>query len=273
MSRTWSLALALLLAACASNRFASLQPGMGEDAVRAKVGREIRRIEHRDYVVHLHPGPKPGGVVFLKFREGRLDASGSVPAWSVDAGQEPPRPLNAEQYFAISVRLAGLGLKEEGFALMRRWAAENPDSSAGATLRGILFSEGDEPDSAFGVHRAAIAAAQDDKLRTEHRNNLLASYIRARRYDEGETYAQELLADPALDTAMLHGIRYNLACIYSIQNRKAKAVEQLKLAIDRRPDAFDQAFLDGDRDFDNIRTEPGFLEQRARLKPGKRRRG
>jgi tetratricopeptide (TPR) repeat protein len=262
-----------LLAACASNRYAALKPGGSEEEIRAKVGREERRIQHEEYALHLHPGPKPGSYTFLKFREGRLDRLGVAPSWGIDLEMEPPRPLTSREYFAVSVRLLDLGLSEEGFALMRRWAGSNPDSSAGPTFLGMLYVKGDKPDSAFAVHRAAIGTARDAKERSTHQNNLLACHIQTRRYDEGEAYALELLADKGVEPALIHSIHYNLACIYSLQNRKAKAVEQLAKAIDKGPDAFDQAFLDTDDDFDNIRTEPGFLEARSRLKPGKRKGG
>jgi hypothetical protein len=46
-------------------------------------------------------------------------------------------------------------------------------------------------------------------------------------------------------------------------------VGQLRNAMERRPEAFSRAFLDTDHDFDNIRSEPGYLDLRARLQPDK----
>jgi tetratricopeptide (TPR) repeat protein len=127
------------------------------------------------------------------------------------------------------------------------------------------------PDSAIAVHERAVAAAKDPKEKSGKKNNLLANYIRIRRLDQAEAVALELLADPTMDSSARHAMHYNLGCIYSRQGRKALAIEQLTKAVDIRPKQWARSYLDTDPDWDNVRTEPGFLEQRKRLPPGKAR--
>jgi tetratricopeptide (TPR) repeat protein len=85
-------------------------------------------------------------------------------------------------------------------------------------------------------------------------HNLAGVYVAQKQYDLAiETYSRLLAVNP--DFALAY---YNLACIHAVNGRTAEAVSNLKTAVDKGYNNFEQ--IKKDTDLDSIRAEPGYVE-------------
>lgn len=262
----WYVALFFLLG-CTANQIATFPPGSNINDVRKSLGKEKTTISYPEYILFVYETMDPDNYTVLKFVNGALTFQGLVPKWVVQSiGQFGPQAtMDINNYYRMARRLQKQKLNKDACALMRRYAEANPDSGIAVNYLAQLYMFDSLPDSAAFVYENALKAEKRINARSSLQNNELAFFIRSRQYQKAEEFGKVLLADSTV--LFKYGIHYNMACIYSRQNKKPESIQELKEILNNK--GFTKKQLDDDKDLDNIRNEPGFLEIYKQLPMGK----
>jgi tetratricopeptide (TPR) repeat protein len=260
----------ILLVGCTANQIATFPPGSNINDVRKSLGKEKTTISYPEYMLFVYETMDPDNYTVLKFENGTLTAQGLMPKWVVNSlGKSgESAKMGAYSYYSMARRLQKQKLNKDAYTLMRRYGEDNPDSGMAITYLGQLYLNDSLLDSAVLVYENALRGEKRINVRSSLQNNELALFIRARQYRKAEEFGKALLADSTV--LFKHGIHYNMACIYSIQNKKTEAILQLKEILQHLDSGFNKKQLDDDKDLDNIRKEPGYLEIYKQLPAGKK---
>jgi tetratricopeptide (TPR) repeat protein len=258
-----------LLVGCTANQIATFPPGSNINDVRKSLGKEKTTISYPEYILFIYETMDPDNYTVLKFVNGALAFQGIIPKWVVQSiGQFGPQAkMDANNYYSMARRLQKQKLNKDAYALMRRYADENPDSGMAVTYLAQLYMLDSLLDSAAFVYENALKEEKRIHARSSLQNNELALFVRSRQYQKAEEFGKVLLADSTV--LFKFGIHYNMACIYSLQNKKAEAILHLKEILQHLDSGFNKKQLDDDRDLDNIRKEPEYLEIYKQLPKGK----
>jgi tetratricopeptide (TPR) repeat protein len=256
------------LCACAVNKFASIPLGTDIEDARRRVGHEKSYILAPKYMLLIYePADDRTNYTVLKFVDGKLEMRGLIPKWVINQGRGEPGAKRQEgpqrSYCIPALRLRKQGLHEEAYNLMKRYIADHPDTIDAYSCLAVIYREDSLGDSSKALYEKAIAGQRDPKKIMRLRMNYMPALMDAGQPDKAESLARELLADSATDPKF--GVHYNLACLYSKQNRKDEALLHLREILGHGDKGFTRKYLDEDHDLDNIRREAGFLEIRRQL--------
>jgi tetratricopeptide (TPR) repeat protein len=258
-----------LLLGCVANQIATFPPGSNINDVRKSLGREKTSICYPEYILFVYETMDTDNYTVLKFINGELAYQGILPKWVVQSiGQFGPSvKMDAKDYYSMARRLQKQKLNKDAYVLMRRYAEANPDSGMAVTYLAQLYFNDSLLDSAISVYENVLRTEKRVNARSSLQNNELALFVRSRQYRKAEEFGNALLADSTV--VFKHGIHYNMACVYSLQNKKAEAILHLKEIIRHLDSGFNKKQLDDDKDLDNIRKEPEYLEIYKQLPKGK----
>ncbi|HUI91784.1 MAG TPA: hypothetical protein VLX68_05995 [Chitinivibrionales bacterium] len=259
----------LLLFGCVANQIATLQSGTNINDVRKSLGREKDVINYSDYILFAYETEDPENYTVFKFVNGSLAAQEVVPKWVVKVinKSESSVKTSVRDYCAAARTLQKQKLNKAAYALMRTYFEQNPDSGMALICLTQLYLNDSLFDSAAAVYDNALMQEKRENARSSLQNNKLALFIRARRFQKAEDLGKALLADSTMP--FKQGMHYNMACMYSLQNKKTEAIRELKEAFNAGDKGFTRKQLDHDKDLDNIRKEPGYVEIYKRLPTGK----
>jgi tetratricopeptide (TPR) repeat protein len=264
----WCAAL-FFLVGCTANQIATFPPGSNINDVRKNLGREKTSVCYPEYILFVYETLDPDNYTVLKFINGELAFQGTLPKWVVQSiGQFGPRvKMNANDYYSMALRLQKQKLNKDAYALMRRYVEANPDSGTPVAFLSHLYMLDSLLDSATFVFENALKTPKKPNVISSLQTNMLALFIQGRRYEKAEEFGKALLADSTV--LFKYGIHYNMACLYSLQNKKPEAILHLREIVNFGDKGLTKKKLDNDKDLDNIRKEPEYLEIYKQLPKGK----
>jgi tetratricopeptide (TPR) repeat protein len=259
----------IFLIGCTANQIATFPPGTNINDVRKSLGREKTTISYPEYILFVYETMDTANYTVLKFISGTLDWQGIMPKWVVNTiGQSgPSAKMGAYDYYSMAQRLQKQKLNKDAYTLMRRYGEDNPDSGMAVTYLARLYMLDSLLDSAVFVYENALRSAKDISVKSSLQNNMLTMLVQSRQFEKAGDFGKALLADSTI--LFKYGIHYNMACMYSMLNKKTEAILHLRAILNFGEKGFSKKKLDNDRALDNIRNEPGYLEIYRHLPKGK----